>query len=165
MPNINTISPCLWFDHAAEQAAGFYTSIFPDSRIVRVAHYPEAGREQHGMPAGSVMYVDFELAGQRFGALNAGPHFRFTPAISLMVHCDTQDEIDRYWSLLSDGGAPEAQQCGWLADKFGLSWQIVPAETGTWFDNPDPGVTERVMAEVMSSKKPDLAALRRAAGG
>lgn len=161
MPRLSVISPCLWFDREAREAADFYTAIFPDSRIIRIAHYPEAGRDQHGMPPGSVMLVDFELSGQRFGALNGGARFRFNPAVSLQVHCDTQDEIDHYWNLLSAGGDPSAQVCGWLADKFGLSWQIVPAEMGAWFDQPD--TTERVMAEVMQMKKLDLATLRHAA--
>lgn len=164
MPRINTISPCLWFDDQAEQAARLYTSIFPDSRIARIAHYPDVARDKHGKPPGSVMYVDFELAGQHFGALNGGPQFQFSPAISLQVHCDTQDEIDHYWNALSEGGAPEAQACGWLADRFGLSWQIVPAELGPMMTG-DPGRTDRVMAAVMSTKKFDLAALRRAAAG
>jgi predicted 3-demethylubiquinone-9 3-methyltransferase (glyoxalase superfamily) len=163
MPRINTIAPCLWFDTEAEDAARFYASVFPASRIIHVARYPEAGKEQHGMPPGSVMFVDFELAGQRFGALNGGPRFKFTPAISLQVNCDTQAEIDRYWDLLGAGGAPEARQCGWLADKFGLSWQIVPADMSAYF--VDAGVTERVMAEVMRMQKLDLATLRRAAAG
>lgn len=162
MPTLGVISPCLWFDREAKEAADFYTAIFPDSRIIRIARYPEAGRDQHGMPPGSVMFVDFELAGQRFGALNGGAMFRFNPAVSLQVHCDTQDEIDHYWDLLSAGGDPSAQVCGWLADKFGLSWQIVPAEMSAWFDRPD--MTERVMAAVMQMKKLDLATLRHAAG-
>lgn len=113
------------------------------------------------MPPGSVMFVDFQLAGQRFGALNGGSRFKFTPAISLQVNCDTQAEIDRYWELLGAEGAPEARQCGWLADKFGLSWQIVPADMGSYL--VDAEVTERVMAEVMQMQKLDLATLRRAA--
>lgn len=165
MPTIQTLSPCLWFDCEAEQAVTLYTSVFPDSRVLRTARYPRAGREQHGMPPGSVMFIDFELAGQRFGALNGGPHFKFSPAISFQVHCETQDEIDRYWSLLGEGGAPEARQCGWLADRFGLSWQIVPAELGRYFDDPDPNVTERVMGAVMQMQKLEIDALRRAAAG
>lgn len=165
MPKVNSISPCLWFDDQAEEAAGFYTSIFPDSRIVRVAHYPDAGKEKHGKPPGSAMFVDFELAGQHFGALNGGPQFKFSPAVSLQVHCETQEEIDHYWNHLSDGGAPEAQQCGWLADRFGLSWQIVPAEMGSFFGDGDADRAARVMKEVMSMKKFDLAALQRAAKG
>lgn len=163
MPKINTISPCLWFDHEAEDAVRFYTSIFPDSRIVTMARYADVGREKHGMPPGTVMYVDFQLAGQRFGALNGGAQFKFNPAISLQVHCDTQDELDHYWGLLSEGGNQDAQVCGWLADKFGLSWQIVPAEMRVWFD--DSAATSRVMAEVMQMKKLDLSTLKRAAQG
>lgn len=159
MPKINTISPCLWFDRQAEDAARFYTSVFPDSKIVQIERYTETGHAQHGMPAGTVMYVDFELAGQRFGALNGGPLFTFSPAISLQVHCETQGEIDHYWNRLSEGGAPEAQQCGWLADRFGLSWQIVPAEMGALMQRNGP----RVMEAVLGMKKLDLAALQRAA--
>lgn len=165
MPNIQTISPCLWFDCEAEQAVTFYTSVFPDSRVVRTARYSNVGRDQHGMPPGSVMFIDFELAGQRFAALNGGPHFKFNPAVSLQVYCDSQAEIDRYWALLGEHGAPEAQQCGWLADRFGLSWQIVPAEMGAYFDDPDPNVIERVMGAVMQMQKLDIATLRRAAAG
>lgn len=161
MPRLNPIAPCLWFDHEAEDAARFYTSIFPDSSILRVSHYPDVGREQHGMPPGAVMFVEFQLAGQHFGALNGGPHFKFSPAVSLMVYCDTQEEIDHYWEQLSAGGAPQAQQCGWLADRFGLAWQIVPAELGSFFDTAES--TARVMAEVMKMQKLDLATLRRAA--
>ncbi len=164
MPKVNALSPCLWFDSRAEDAARLYTGIFPVSRIVRIAHYPAVGQEIHGRPAGSVMFVDFELAGQSFGALNGGPQFRFSPAISLQVHCETQDEIDYYWNQLSRGGAPEAQQCGWLADRFGLSWQIVPAQMGSFFHGEDADRAGRVMQAVLSMKKLDLAALRRAAG-
>lgn len=164
MPKINTISPCLWFDSQAEEAARFYAGIFPDSRIVRVARYTAVGQEVHGRPPGSVMFVDFELAGHRFGALNGGPQFQFSPAVSLQVNCDTQEEIDHYWNLLSRGGAPEAQQCGWLADRFGLSWQIVPAQMGSFFDGDDADRAGRVMQAVMSMKKLDLATLQRAAG-
>ena len=164
MPKLNAISPCLWFDHQAEDAARFYTGIFPASRIIRVAHYPAVGQEVHGRPAGSVMFVDFELAGQRFGALNGGPQFRFSPAVSLQLHCDSQQEIDHYWGRLSEDGAAEAQQCGWLADRFGLSWQIVPAQMGSFFDGDDADRAGRVMQAVMSMKKLDLAALQRAAG-
>jgi predicted 3-demethylubiquinone-9 3-methyltransferase (glyoxalase superfamily) len=159
MPRLNTISPCLWFDHDASAAVDLYTSVFPDSRITQVERYTEAGREQHRMPPGSVMYIDFELAGQRFAALNGGPQFRFSPAVSLQVFCATQDEIDHYWNALAEGGAPEAQICGWLADRFGLSWQIVPAEMGALMQRNGPAV----MAALMGMHKLDLAALRRAA--
>ena len=114
------IQPCLWFDTQAEEAVRFYTGVFADSRIGAITHYPEAGREQHGKPPGSVMTVAFELLGQPMLALNGGPHFKFSPALSLMVLCDTQDEIDHYWNALSQGGDPAAQECGWLKDRYGL---------------------------------------------
>ncbi|MGH8113410.1 MAG: VOC family protein [Rhodanobacteraceae bacterium] len=117
MPTIRTIAPCHWFDHRAEDAARFYTSIFPDPRIVRAARDSAIGKDIHGVQPGSVMFIDFDLAGQHFGALNAGTHFKFSPAISRIVYCDTQEEIDRYWETLSEGGAPEAQRCGRLADR------------------------------------------------
>lgn len=162
MPRLSTLAPCLWFDTQAEPAARFYTSVFPDSHIVRIAHYPDYGQEIHGKPAGSVMVVDFQLMGQPFTALNGGPHFKLTPAVSFQVFCDTQDEIDRYWSLLGADGAPEAQQCGWLADQFGLSWQIVPADIGKWFDAARPAQARRFMQAMMAMKKLDLATLRDA---
>src|SRR3954470_4874867 len=125
------IVPCLWFDDQAEQAAKFYTSIFKDSKIHKTSHYTEAGREAHGRPPGSVMTVEFELAGQRFTALNGGPIFKFTEAISFQVMCDNQDEVDYFWSKLSQGG--EEGPCGWLKDRFGLSWQIAPTIMGELF--------------------------------
>jgi predicted 3-demethylubiquinone-9 3-methyltransferase (glyoxalase superfamily) len=165
MPKVNAISPCLWFDSRAEEAASFYIGIFPDSRISHVARYLDAGKEKHGKPPGSVMFVDFELVGQRFGALNGGPQFKLSPAISMMVHCESQDEIDRYWEHLSEDGAPEAQTCGWLADKFGLSWQIVPAGMASFFRGGDTERAGRVMTAMMAMKKLDIAALQRAAAG
>src|SRR5437660_2074085 len=119
------IVPCLWFDNQAEAAAKFYTSIFKASKITKTTHYTEAGREVHGRPPGSVMTVGFELAGQSFTALNGGPAFKFSEAISFQVNCENQDEIDHFWSKLSEGG--QEGPCGWLKDKFGLSWQIVPS--------------------------------------
>lgn len=162
MPSINTIAPCLWFDTQAEPAARFYTSVFPDSRIVRITHYPDYGQEIHGKPAGSVMVADFELMGQPFTALNGGTHFKLTPAVSLQVLCNTQDEMDRYWNLLGADGDPSAQVCGWLADKFGLSWQIVPADIGKWFDAASPAQARRFMQAMMAMKNLDLATLRDA---
>src|SRR5437868_10044046 len=120
------IAPCLWFDNQAEEAAKFYVSVFKNSKVVSVARYPEAGQQTHGRPAGSVMTVEFELDGQRFTALNGGPAFTFNEAISLQVSCDSQQEVDYFWDKLSKGGDPKAQQCGWLKDKYGLAWQIVP---------------------------------------
>lgn len=165
MTRINRIAPCLWFDDAAEQAARFYTSVFEDSRIVQIARYGEAGHEIHGRTAGSVMTVAFELAGQPFTALNGGPHFQFTEAISLQVTCDTQQEIDHYWDALGRGGDPGAQQCGWLKDRYGLSWQMVPAVLPELLsDHGDPRA-QRVMAALLSMKKLDIAALERAYAG
>src|SRR5216110_1781998 len=126
MPIIQRITACLWFDDQAELAAAFYAAIFNNSKIVNVTRYGEAGHEIHGKPAGSVMTVAFELDGQAFTALNGGPIFKFNEAISLQVNCDSQEQVDYYWNKLSAGGGPNAQQCGWLKDKYGLSWQVVP---------------------------------------
>src|SRR5919204_4174838 len=127
------ITPCLWFADEAEKAAKFYTGIFKNSRITTVTRYSSAGVEVHGRPAGSVMTVQFELDGQTFTALNGGPIFKFNEAISLQVNCETQEEIDYYWEKLSAGGDPKAQQCGWLKDRYGLSWQVVPTIIGELF--------------------------------
>ena len=126
MPVVQTITPCLWFDTQAEQAAAFYTGIFANSKVTKVTRYGEAGTQIHGRPAGTVMVVAFELDGQTFTALNGGPIFKFNEAISFQVNCDTQEQVDYYWEKLSAGGDKRAQQCGWLKDKFGASWQIVP---------------------------------------
>src|SRR5215210_4549999 len=126
MQPIQRISPCLWFDDQAEEAAEYYTSIFRNSRIVSIARYGKAGHEIHGRPAGSVMIVAFELDGQELTALNGGPLFKFNEAISFQVKCETQEEVDYYWEKLSAGGDEKAQQCGWLKDKYGVSWQVVP---------------------------------------
>jgi predicted 3-demethylubiquinone-9 3-methyltransferase (glyoxalase superfamily) len=160
MPAIHRIKPCLWFDSEAEPAAQFYTSIFPDSRITAVSRYGEAGREVHGRPAGSVMVVTFDLAGQPFMALNGGPVFKFSEAVSLVIECDTQQEIDHYWNALGAGGDPGAQQCGWLKDRWGLSWQVVPAIIGRLMAGP---AADRVMGAVLTMKKLDIAALEAAA--
>ncbi len=165
MARIHRITPCLWFDHQAEDAARFYCSVFPRSTITQISRYGEAGQEIHGRAPGSVMVVAFELDGVGFTALNGGPHFRFTEAISLQVNCDTQQEIDHYWSHLSDGGDPAAQQCGWLKDRFGLSWQVVPAQMGPWMTDPDPRRSDRVMSAMLQMKKVDLATLQRAFDG
>lgn len=159
------ITPCLWFDNQAEQAADFYVGIFPNSRIVQVARYGEAGHEIHGRPAGSVMTVDFELDGQRFTALNGGPLFRFNEAISFQVDCATQAEVDHYWDKLCAGGDPEAQQCGWLKDRYGVSWQIVPAVLHRLLGGADPARSERVMQVLLQMKKLDIAELEGAYAG
>src|SRR5882724_6231253 len=144
MPKIQKIVPCLWFDSEAEEAAGFYTGIFKDSKITQVTHYGKVGQEIHGRKPGSVMVVEFQLAGQTFRALNGGPIFKFSEAISLQVECETQEEIDYYWEKLSH--YPKSEQCGWLKDKYGLSWQIVPTIIGDLFKDPVSEKTERTMA-------------------
>ena len=164
MATVQKISPCLWFDSQAEEAAKFYVSIFEGSRINRISHYGNEGHEIHGRAPGSVMTVDFELAGCAFTTLNGGPVFRFTEAISLQVMCETQEEIDRYWAQLSDGGDPKSQQCGWLKDKFGLSWQIVPTELAAMVSDRDPKKAERTMSALLKMKKLDIAELKRAHG-
>jgi predicted 3-demethylubiquinone-9 3-methyltransferase (glyoxalase superfamily) len=160
MARLQRITPCLWFDDQAEPAAHFYVSVFPNSRISAVAHYGEAGFEIHHRPAGSVLTVTFELDGQSLMALNGGPVFKFTEAISLMVSCDTQDEIDHYWNRLGDGGDPSAQQCGWLKDRYGLSWQVAPSIMAQLMTGP---TADRVMEALLKMKKPDIAALQAAA--
>lgn len=157
------IAPCLWFDGNAEEVAHFYVSIFRNSRIGKIARYGEAGFEFHGKQAGTVMTVEFQVNGQTFTALNGGPHFKFNEAISFQVFCDTQEEIDYYWEKLSEGGEPDAQQCGWLKDKFGVSWQIVPTVLDEMMASQDATVSDRVMHALLGMKKLDIAALKRAA--
>ncbi|HEX6041924.1 VOC family protein [Longimicrobium sp.] len=159
------IRPCLWFNDQGEEAARFYTGIFPNSRIVRVTHFSDAGQEIHGRPAGSVMTVVFELDGTTFTALNGGPLFTFNEAVSFEVHCDSQAEIDQYWARLGEGGDPRAQQCGWLKDRFGVSWQVVPAQMDALFADPDSPATRRAMNAMLQMKKLDIAALQRAYDG
>lgn len=159
------ITPCLWFADEAEEAAKYYASIFPNSRILAVTRYGEAGKEVHGRPAGSVMTVAFELDGQSFLALNGGPVFTFNEAVSLQVNCRDQAEIDHYWEKLGAGGDPKAQQCGWLKDRYGLSWQVVPPMDEFFAqDQRSPGAA-RAMEAMLKMKKIDMAALRRAAEG
>jgi predicted 3-demethylubiquinone-9 3-methyltransferase (glyoxalase superfamily) len=153
---VQKITPFLWFDQQAEEAAEFYTSIFPNSKIIKMVRYGEAGPG----PAGSVMTVEFQLAGQTFVALNGGPHFTFTEAVSFVVNCQTQEEVDDYWEKLSAGGSES--QCGWVKDKFGLSWQIVPTVLPELLSNPDPARTQRVMAALFEMKKLDIRALKQA---
>lgn len=165
MPGIQRITPCLWFDDQAEEAAEFYTAVFPNSRIVRSARYGEAGRDVHGKPAGTVMVVAFELDGQAFTALNGGPVFKFNEAISLQVNCDTQAEVDYYWERLSQGGDEKAQQCGWLKDRYGVSWQIVPSILPEMVGDPDSARSQRAMGAMLAMKKIDIETLKRAAAG
>jgi predicted 3-demethylubiquinone-9 3-methyltransferase (glyoxalase superfamily) len=153
------ISPCLWFDDQAEQAAHFYTSIFKHSKITEISRYGEAGKEIHGRPPGSVMTVAFELNGQSFTALNGGPVFKFSEAISFQIECDTQNEVDYYWEKLSQGGDAQAQQCGWLKDKFGVSWQVVPKVLPELLNQPDRAKAERVFQAMFKMKKLTIAEL------
>ncbi len=153
------IIPNLWFDTEAEEAAGFYTSVFSNSRIVGVTHYTESAPR----PAGMVMTVEFELDGQRFVAINGGPQFTFDEAVSFGISCETQDEVDYYWERLSEGG--EEGPCGWLKDRYGLSWQVVPTGMEELFVDPDPKRAERAMQAMLGMGKLDIAALRRAADG
>jgi predicted 3-demethylubiquinone-9 3-methyltransferase (glyoxalase superfamily) len=162
MHSLQKITPCLWFDGRAEEAADYYVSIFRNAKVCEIARYPEAGREQHGQEPGSAMTVGVELDGQRFTLLNAGPLFQFSPAVSFQINCESQDEIDYFWDRLSEGGAPEAQQCGWLADKFGLSWQVVPTILPSLVLDADSERAGRVMAALMQMKKLDIVALKKA---
>lgn len=155
---------CLWFDQQAEEAAQHYCAIFPDSRITSRTHYTEVGFEHHGRPAGSVMTVNFELDGQPFVGLNGGPVFSFSEAVSFQIGCETQAEVDHYWERLGAGGDPSAQQCGWLRDRFGVSWQVVPDVLLELLQHPDPATVRRVSEAMFRMKKLDIAALRQAAG-
>ena len=157
------ITPCLWFDDNAEQAVKFYTSLFRNSKILQTTHYGEAGSNAAGRPKGSVMTITFRLDGQEFMALNGGPHFKFTPAISLMVNCETQAEIDEYWDKLSAGGA--TQPCGWLTDKFGVSWQIVPTALAEMMQDDQAEKSERVMKAILEMEKLDLPTLEKVYAG
>ena len=159
------IRPCLWFDDKGEEAARFYTGIFPNSRIVAITRYGEAGKEIHHRPAGSVMTVGFELDGQPFTALNGGPMFTFNEAVSLEVHCADQEEIDYYWQRLGEGGDPTAQQCGWLKDRYGVSWQVVPEGMEEMFADPESPGTQRAMEAMLQMKKLDIGELQRAYAG
>ncbi len=153
------IVPNLWFDTEAEEAAEFYVGVFENSRIVNATHYTEAGPREVGM----VMTVEFELDGQRFIAINGGPEFRFDEAVSFAIECETQEEIDYFWTQLLEGG--EESQCGWLKDRYGLSWQVVPTGMEELFADPDKGRAERAMKAMLGMRKLDIAALRRAADG
>ncbi len=159
------IAPCLWFDDQAEEAAAFYTAIFNNSRIVKVARYGEAGREIHGKPPGTVMAVAFELDGQPFTALNGGPVFKFNEAISLQITCETQKEVDYYWEKLSEGGDEKAQQCGWLKDRYGVSWQVVPKALLEMMTSSDSKKSQKAFEAMLQMKKFDIEALKRAYAG
>ena len=154
------INPCLWFDDKAEEAAKFYVSIFKNSKLGNITRYGEAGAEVSGRPTGSVMTVTFEIEGQEFVALNGGPHFKFSEAISFMVKCETQKEIDEMWEKLSQGG--KEGQCGWLTDKYGLSWQIVSPVWDEMLRDKDVKKSERVMKAILQMTKPDIKTLKQA---
>jgi len=158
------ISPCLWFDGKAEEAAKFYVSIFPNSRIVDTSHYTDVGQEQHGQKPGSVMTVAFELEGQSFLGLNAGPLFKFNEAVSFIIYCETQAEVDRYWSALTAGGGEEGP-CGWLKDKFGLSWQVTPTKLLEMVTSKEKTKAGRAMGAMMKMKKIDIAKIEAAYEG
>lgn len=160
MQRINTF---LWFNGQAEEAARFYTSIFPDSEITAITHYSKVVSEGSGMPEGMVMTVEFTLFGQQFVALNGGPEYQFNPSISLLVNCETQEEVDYYWSRLTEGG--EGVACGWLTDKFGLSWQITPIELMELTKDPDQAKSDRAMKAMMDMVKIDMNEIRRAVEG
>jgi len=154
------LTPCLWFDSEAEEAANFYVSVFKNSRIGKIGRYGKEGYEVHGRKAGTVMTVEFKIEGQKFLALNGGPHFKFNEAISFQVHCQTQEEVDYFWSRLSEGG--KEAPCGWLKDKFGLSWQIIPDVLPQLLTDKNVEKAGRVMKSMLQMKKIDIAALQRA---
>jgi len=163
--SIQPISPCLWFDDQAEDAARFYVSVFKKAKILTISRYPAVGQEVHHRPPGSVMVVEFMLNDLTFTALNGGPVFKFNEAISLQVMCKTQAEIDYYWEKLSEGGDDSAQACGWLKDKFGLSWQVVPTGMARMLKDPSSKATERAFGAMMQMKKLDIAKLEAAYKG
>jgi predicted 3-demethylubiquinone-9 3-methyltransferase (glyoxalase superfamily) len=157
------ITPCLWFDTQAEEAARFYTAIFKNGKVGSISRYGDAAAQASGQPKGSAMTVEFELAGQKFLGLNGGPQFKFSEAISLAVNCETQQEVDAFWAKLSQGGSEG--QCGWLKDKFGLSWQVVPTVLSEMLVDPDLAKAERVMTALLGMQRLDIAALQHAYDG
>jgi predicted 3-demethylubiquinone-9 3-methyltransferase (glyoxalase superfamily) len=165
MARVQKITPCLWFDTEAEAAARYYVSIFKNAKLGAITHYGKEGFEVHRKPAGSVLTVSFTLEGQAFTALNGGPQFKFSEAVSLEVRCEDQAEIDYYWDKLRAGGDAKAQVCGWLKDKFGLSWQVVPARIYAMLTDKDPAKADRVIKAIMQMKKLDLARLEKAYRG
>ena len=156
------ITPCLWFDKQAEEAVNFYVSIFKNAKTGNITRYGKEGHEIHNMPAGTVMTVEFQIEGQDFLALNGGPVFKFNEAISFQVHCKTQEEVDHYWEKLSQGGDKNAQQCGWLKDKYGVSWQIVPTVLPEMLRDKDPKKSESVMKALLQMHKLDIKRLKEA---
>jgi predicted 3-demethylubiquinone-9 3-methyltransferase (glyoxalase superfamily) len=165
MATTRGITPNLWFDNQAEEAARFYTGIFKKSKIGKITRYGEAGREIHRKEPGTVMTIEFELNGQTFVALNGGPDFKFNEAVSFVINCKDQKEVDYYWEKLSQGGDPQAQVCGWLKDKYGLSWQVVPEAVTELVGDPSSEKSQRAMSALLQMKKIDVAALERAYEG
>lgn len=165
MNTMQKIAPCLWFDHQAQEAAEFYTSIFKNSKIMSVTRYGEAGHEIHGRAAGSIMTVEFELSGQHFTALNGGPMFRFNEAISFQIKCETQEEVDYFWEKLTADGDDTAQQCGWLKDQYGVSWQVVPIVMFEMLGDGTSEKSQRAMEAMLQMKKLDIDTLKRAYDG
>ena len=165
MPNFQRISPFLWFDSQAEEAAKFYVGSFKNSKLGKVSRYTEAGQEIHGRKPGSVMTIDFELEGQQYTAINGGPMFKFTEAISFMVHCDNQEEVDYYWDKLTQDSDPQTHQCGWLKDKFGVSWQVVPKQLFELMNDPDRAKAARATQAMLQMKKLDIEKMKQAAAG
>jgi len=157
------ITPFLWFDSQAEEAVAFYTSIFKNSKITNISHYGEEAAQASGRPKGTVMTIDFEIEGHNFVALNGGPPFKFSEAVSFVINCESQGEVDYYWENLSEGGDPKAQQCGWLKDKYGLSWQVVPTVLIQFLNDPDTEKSRRVMKAMLEMKKIDIETLKKAA--
>jgi predicted 3-demethylubiquinone-9 3-methyltransferase (glyoxalase superfamily) len=162
MATMQKITSNLWFDNQAEDAATFYTTVFNNSRITKTTHYGKEGQEIHHRPPGSVMTVEFEIEGQQFIALNGGPIFTFNEAVSFVINCESQEEVDYYWTKLNEGGDPKSQQCGWLKDKFGLSWQVVPTILPKMLADADVQKKERVMKVMLQMKKLDIDKLKQA---
>ena len=156
------ITPFLWYNDKAEEAASFYASIFKNSKVGSVTRYDEAGAKASGMPKGTAMTVSFQLEGQEFTAINGGPHFKFTEAVSFVINCESQEEVDHFWSKLSEGGDEKAQQCGWLKDRYGLSWQVVPTVLFKLLQDKDAGKSKKVMEAVLQMKKIDIKKLQEA---
>jgi predicted 3-demethylubiquinone-9 3-methyltransferase (glyoxalase superfamily) len=165
MATLQRLKPCLWFDYQAEDAANFYVSIFENSRVLKIVRYGDAGREIHKQEAGSPMTVEFELDGQGFTGLNGGPIFQFNEAVSFQIACESQEEVDYYWDKLTEGGDERAQQCGWLKDKFGVSWQVVPTLVERLVSDPTSEKSQRAMNALLQMKKLDIAELERAYNG
>jgi predicted 3-demethylubiquinone-9 3-methyltransferase (glyoxalase superfamily) len=165
MATMQKITPHLWFDNQAEEAVNFYTSVFKNSSTIRTSHYGKAGFEVHKMPEGTVMTIEFEIEGERFVALNGGPVFKFNEAVSFIVKCENQEELDYYWEKLSEGGDKNAQQCGWLKDRFGVSWQVIPTELSDMMSDENTERKERVISTFMKMKKLDMKELEKAYEG